>query len=54
MLQSDTDTDTVDTQYTESDIADILTKEPGLTDLVQFRIQTGLHPPIPTIPHRLS
>ena len=26
--------------------ADILTKEPGLTSLVQFKIETGLHPPI--------
>ena len=30
----------------ESDFADKLTKEPGLTDLVQFKIETGLHRPI--------
>ena len=35
----------------ESDFADILTKEPGLTKLVQFRIETGLHPPISQGPY---
>ena len=35
----------------ESDFADILTKEPGLTKLVQFRIETGMHPPISQGPY---
>jgi len=30
----------------EKDFADILNKEPGLTTLALFRIETGQHPPI--------
>ena len=30
----------------EVDFKDILTKEPGLTNLTEFRIDTGDHPPI--------
>ena len=30
----------------EVDFNDILTKEPGLTNLTKFRIDTGDHPPI--------
>ena len=40
----------------ESEFADTLTMEPGLTDLVQFKIETGLLLPSAnglTIPHRL-
>ena len=33
-----------DIQGWETEFAGILTKEPGLTSLVQFRIETGLHP----------
>ena len=30
----------------EKDFADIITKEPGLTTLAQFKFETGQHPPI--------
>ena len=42
----ETATRETDIQGWETEFADILTKEPGLTSLVQFRIETGLHPPI--------
>ena len=42
----DSDNRDADISRWESDYADTLTKEPGLTDMVQFKIETGLHPPI--------
>ena len=42
----ETATRETDIQGWETEFADILTKEPSLTSLVQFRIETGLHPPI--------
>ena len=42
----DNDSRVADIGRWESDFADTLTKEPGLTELVQFKIETSLHPPI--------
>ena len=42
----DSDSREADIGRWESEFADTLTKEQGLTDLVQFKIETGLHPPI--------
>ena len=42
----DSDSREADIGRWESEFADTLTKEPGLTDFVQFKIETGLHPPI--------
>ena len=47
----ETDSRDTDIATWESDFADILTKEPGLTDLAQFRIETGLHHPISQGPY---
>ena len=37
----------------EMEFSDILTKEPGLTTLVEFRIETGEHPPISQRPYNM-
>ena len=42
----ETETREADISSWKKDFADILTKEPGLTTLAQFRIDTGRHPPI--------
>ena len=42
----DSDSRETDLDKWESDLADTLTKEPGQTELVQFKFETGLHPPI--------
>ena len=42
----ETETREADISSWEKDFADILTKEPGLTTLAQFRIDMGSHPPI--------
>ena len=36
----------------EREFSDILTKEPGLTEMVQFRIETGSHAPICQGPYK--
>ena len=35
-----------DVKEWEDEFSDILTKEPGLTNLIEFKIDTGDHPPI--------
>ena len=42
----ETETREADISSWEKEFADILTKEPGLTTLAQFRIDTGQHRPI--------
>ena len=46
MCKVETVTREADIKNWVKDVSDILTEEPGLTDLAQFRIETGNHPSI--------
>ena len=42
-----------DVREWEKEYSDILTKEPGLTNLTEFRMDTGNHPPFVCAPQTL-